>query len=404
MGRALARIEPVLLAVVLSLGLQTQADEPATSPTASRRDELRRSYREISDRLKSLYQTLTLEQMSELDALMNRSWGVAEEWILTSLGENPDLSVDDIAAEVRALSPPRDPNADDVPGPLDVSVVKLATGEHAAYAIALHSGTRRGTVVIAARASANTYRIAWRIRDVRTDRPDVGELARWATYGPGFHDGPLDGKILRAPDNSARQPRFWVDAVSRPDAGLIAPAQVSLWRWTGQSAVLEFVSMYDAPGESHLEQRGDVLRVRVSTPLTCFAPCGACDGPHSTWSLRARDDGVDDMGRVDDAPELTALHEMLVRVAAGKDASDLAAPPVTAYFRSQYDDMHAKFGSDGDGDCWVGLLMGDWKVEHSGPTSRLDVWLDRLYPLTIQFETKGKKLFITRIVEHPERQ
>ena len=344
-------------------------------------------------------------QERELDALMNRSWGVVEEWILASLGESPDCAADKLVADIKALYPSHPSGTDDVPGPLDASVVKLATGEHAAFAIGLHSGARLGTAVIAARSSANTYRIAWRIRDLgMNQRAEEGQLARWRTSSPGFHDGPLDGKIFRAPDNPAGQPRFWIDAVSRPDAGLICPAQISLWRWTEQTAVLEFVSMYEVPGESHLEQRGDVLRVQMSSPLTCFAPCGACDGPHSTWSLRVRDEGVEDLGRVDEIPELSVLHELLARVAGGKDASDLAAPQVVAYVRSVYEDMHAKLGSQGDGDCWVGLIMGDWKVEREGQTSRLDFWADRLFPLTIQFETRTKRLFATEIVEHPERE
>lgn len=390
-------------AVVL---IACDASIAATEPlSAARRTELRRSYEEVASKLATLYENMSPGREGEFDALMDRSWGLAEEWILTYLAEHPDCSASDLARDVSSLAPASRSEFDDVPGPLKAEAISIVTGaSQAVYVIAVHSGSRRSTILIAARSAPDSYRIAWRIRDVPVDeRADKGQLGRWRASGPGWHDGPLDGKVLRAPDSSGGQPRFWVDAVSRPDAGLICPAQISLWRWTGRTATLEYVSMYDAPGETHVEQQGNVLRVQINPPLTCFAPCGACDGPHSTWSLRVRDRGIEDLGRIEDVPELQAMHELFQRVAAGKDASSLAAPEVVAYVKFQYADMR-KYGSDGDADCWVGLLSEGWKIDRKGGTSHLDFEVDRLYPLSVEFESRRGRLVVMRIEERPERE
>ncbi|HEX4825888.1 MAG TPA: hypothetical protein VFV19_16430 [Candidatus Polarisedimenticolaceae bacterium] len=392
----------VVSAMLLSALASGFASDAVQPDTAARRDDLKKSYGDVCDKLGKLYENLTPEREDELDALMNRSWSLAEQWLLSYLADHPDSAADELAADLRTLSPPSRSENDDVPGPLDAGAVSLATGS---YAIAIHSGSRRSTIVIAARSAKGDYRIAWRIRTVPLDaRAEEGELGRWRTSGPGWHDGPLDGKVILAPKSAGGEARFWVDAVARPDAGLICPAQISLWRWTGKTAVLEYVAMYDAPGQTHVELQGDVLRLRVNTPLACFAPCGACDGPHATWSLRLRDHGVEDLGRVDDDPELHALHELFRRVAAAKDASALAAPAAIAYVKSQFASMRDKYVRDDGEECWVGLIMGEWKVEHHAGKSVLDAHFDRLYPLSVAFETRNGRPFVTGIEEHPERE
>src|SRR5262245_9462462 len=171
----------------------------APSGTASRRSEIRRSYGEVAGKLRRLYENLTPAGEQELDALMDRSWSLAEEWILAYLADHPDSSADALAADVHTLSPSSRSEYDDVPGPLQAGAISLTSGT---YAIAIHSGSRRSTVLIAARSASGDYRIAWRIRGVPLDkRAEEGELGRWRTSGPGWHDGPLDGKVLRAPDN-----------------------------------------------------------------------------------------------------------------------------------------------------------------------------------------------------------
>src|SRR4029453_16549094 len=98
MKRVVVRIDVVLLAIVLASGSisPTHASSPPTThrsdassgrPSAARKVELQRTYREIADRLERLYMSLEPGQERELDALMNRSWGVVEGGILASLGE-----------------------------------------------------------------------------------------------------------------------------------------------------------------------------------------------------------------------------------------------------------------------------------------------------------------------------
>lgn len=383
---------------------------PVTSRSAAKRTELRAAYAETAA---TLIRTNDADMSKgvpgseeEFTALVARMWELAEDWTLATLSERPAIPARELAAAIRTISPDPVPGEDRGRGALDAEAVQLANGESAAYAIALHFGKDDillGTVLVVSRTPATGYRVSWRIRDVPIDeRARKGELERWKFSGHGWHDGPLNGAILRLPDRTSGQARFVVRGVSRTDVGFNCPGQVSVWSWTGATAELDLVGMYDAPGFSApFEFRGDSIRVRVATPSTCFVPCGSCPGPMSTWLIRVDGNGVKDAGRVPDDPELDALEALLTRVEAGKDASDLAAPEVVRYFSSEFAADHERYGKD-DG-CYVGMIQS-WKVKRAGSTSLLDFWADRLYPLTIHLERRAAGFFVTQIDEHPEPQ
>jgi hypothetical protein len=212
---------------------------------------------------------------------------------------------------------------------LSASVVRLGGRDNPAV-ISLQAGFTGGTFFVIApqphRAPAKTWSIQALAQTNFLARNDLG---RWAYHLPGYHDGPLQGEVMKLDPTAAGRPRFLIHAMAMSSMGSDVPAQVSVWEWTGSEAQVEFIQGYRTTDESHhLERKGNLLRITTREESELIYGCGSCDEPRGTWTLRVTPTSIIDLGHVYDEPLLQLVDRLLTRIALGEDASALAAPQV----------------------------------------------------------------------------
>ncbi|HEY1751590.1 MAG TPA: hypothetical protein VGG29_10015 [Caulobacteraceae bacterium] len=286
--------------------------------------------------------------------LLRRQWRVAEDYAAQILSARPEIADQGLEARVGHL-------AED----LGVEVARL---DSRTRLVSIQLG-ERGDVFILTRAGSHVT-VAWRAADERP-RPDsaLHALLGWredATRNncqdtrPDDHwseCGPLYAAIGRLPADATGARRFFINGSYGEWAGGTIGAQISIWRWDGRSVTPLLVRLYDfsIEGGTRLRAEGDLLRVSVKDEFKTFFACGDCLGRARTWTWRLTPRGIDDLGKVDDFPEVAlidglyddALHHRSLASRASRSAQRVIARQIA--------------GADPT-NTLPALGMGDWEL------------------------------------------
>jgi hypothetical protein len=315
---------------------------PASGPALARRQqELRREMTRLGAALASFDEVGTLGA-GDTDLLEQRLW-VIGAWTCSVLDGDPGLDAATLARRIRDLDPRFGSGGaasddDDARLPT-VSVVRLGDGAGEAFVVSYHVGWSGAFFVVA--QTTEGWRVVWTIRDAARaaarDRAPWDELVSWLPLAPGFHDGPLAGRVEPLEPGASGRPRFYVDAITLPDTGQARPGQISVWEWDGAAAVPVFVARYPTSWRGwRVTREGVVLRIATAEQASSFFTCGSCamsDEPAGVWTLRLTPQGVVDEGHRWETPELELLDTILSRLASDEPTLEIATPAVVTALR-----------------------------------------------------------------------
>ena len=82
------------------------------------------------------------------------------------------------------------------------------------------------------------------------------------------------------------------------------------------------------------------------------------------WTLRATPLGVEDLGKVSQAPDVDLVDELFDRVVHGRPIGTLASPDVVTHVRHMVSE--ARKAWPGPADRFSLGMMGDWKLRRAG--------------------------------------
>ncbi len=396
--------------------------DPATDPACDAASDLAADERALAAAVREIdEQEASRPGTPRFEGLADQVWDIAGRRLCALLERVPRARAKDLEQVVADL----DAGADAEPYyGLHATAVPLAGGAAPAWAVALN-WYYSGTIIVLARDPQAGWVVGWRLRDfLKTDgRADDPAFVRWARYSEGgFHDGPFAGRVLALRPTRDGRARFAVDAQAQPDMGVLHPAQVSVWEWTGREARPVFVGWYEmgaADTGVTLDREG--LRVRGVQPFASTFSCGSCDeAPLETWRIAVTPDGVEDRGRVPDVAGLALVDAVGDRVCHGRDASDLASPAAVGALAAWYEwwkrevpavgDSHGDGGGDAgdndedgggdrarDDDALCFGMLGTWSSEKTPTGLRVRLTADALGVAVFEITGQGAAARVTRV-------
>jgi hypothetical protein len=289
------------------------------APARSQDTETR--YRLAVERVQKHADDFWLDGTPQGRRALDRAWTSLAEWTAAYLNAHPDAT----PKRIRRAAPG---------GDLDVVPLGPRT-----MVVSAETGTAFGTVFIVD-GRDGVFRPVWSIRS-RAARLAFPLLGAWTADAAGDHCrdtahdwarcGPLAGTVRRLPDDAQGHPRFAVEAFYAQAAGNTQLNQLSIWTWTGTTAVLRLATTYGANlDDEPTRLDGDVLTLRVAENYRMIAPWWDHYDRELDWRLRIGPDGIDDLGRTPVVPEMETVDELLFRIAHGGAVGDLAPPGVQA--------------------------------------------------------------------------
>ncbi|HEV8578894.1 MAG TPA: hypothetical protein VGX68_07390 [Thermoanaerobaculia bacterium] len=318
-----------------------------------------------------------------IEAMLSDLWPLAGRWAVHQLVKHPQASTEELTGAMQALD-----------RGLEVSSLRLASGPAAAYVVAL-TAARYGTLLAVARQPDGSFQVVWNLHEFAVTHSAVPvEIAYWGYDGSGFGVAPLGGTVHALPPSRSGHVRFYLDAVSHPEAGGTFAAQISVWEWDGHEPRSVFIKSYARSlgtiGDTSL--KGDRLELHTKEELKRFFTCGMCPDPEAVWTLRITPDGVEDMGRrYLTPPELQATDELVDRIVRHQDVSKLAAPGVERQFWKVLKDYGIETVAEDDR-----FDLGTWEVGQRGGRSVLHLRPIDFPPLDFTFEQReGRGYYAT---------
>jgi hypothetical protein len=316
----------------------------------------------------------------EAASAIGRLWGLAQTWTSEYLDAHPHASAYEIKADLAPLAKA---------GDLEASAVRLGSD---AVVVALDRGFQ-GTVFIVSRTPPQPFAVTWDIRGQAVGSWLDADMIPWIDTVPGVHAGPLGGRVLALPPHRSGRPRFLIDALQHSGMGLEVPGQISVWEWTGSTAMPELIQNYVTTGGPSARRVGDRLRVRTKEITQRIYTCGSCDAPLGTWTLRVTPDGLVDLGHAFDQPLLKLVDDLLDRMIRHQDASALASPSARKQLAEILAEEQAEDGKRDpkpkEDDLLLGMIM-DWKVRARAGHRVIDLATDRVHLLFTVGRRSGK--------------
>jgi hypothetical protein len=310
----------------------------------------------------------SLDGEPKTSSLLTQLWSIAGRWAVDFINEHPSATTAELTASIRTLSPQ-----------LGAAAVKL---DPRTFLVSMHSG-EIGTVLIIAERG-HRFEIAWTIADDTASRPrDFDVIAAWSAdraldrCRQHVADeawatcGPLFATTGALPDERDGSHRFFVSGTYAQPMGATVSAQLSLWRWTGGTAVplLARIYGYMIDQEHGIRVDGDILHVGIKGEFKTFTVCGACDGRQMDWTIRVGPDGIEDLGEASLVPELDLIDTLLDRLIKQEPTTDIAAPAVARALAATIAQVRKDAARSGYPPS-LGMLMG-WKATTRGQQRRL---------------------------------
>ena len=77
-----------------------------------------------------------------------------------------------------------------------------------------------------------------------------------------------------------------------------------------------------------VEFDGEYLKIPTKERFKTTFSCGICPTPRAIWTIRITPDGIEDLGREYDNPELQMMDELWARLLKRENADEMASPQV----------------------------------------------------------------------------
>jgi len=243
------------------------------------------------------------------------------------------------------------------------STVKIGPAIYVAQGCYWMDNSTCGFLVVA-RARNGHFQALWNIKDLAEKHfAQRDEIGRWVfLVRLAYYNGPLAIKeVLPLPPAANGHARFLVDAYQSAEGGT-APAQLSIWEWDGAEAKPLLVKAYQyARDYRSFHFDGRTIRIATKEELQILHACGMCPEPRAVWTIRITPDGVRDLGRWFQDPEIEWADELLARIDKGKETNDLAAASVVTavknYIKKELAEDAVRESSLGKDFTW-GMLEG----------------------------------------------
>jgi hypothetical protein len=262
-----------------------------------------------------------LDNDAQSPTLLAKQWSLAADWLAASLDAHSRVGPDDVKSAMLELAPSKKP---DFVALNPTTFVVSTPGEFSNFFIVTRS--------------KGHYRVAW---NIASPQPVHGKnaqvLAAWRpenARGQSWYSrysltaGPVEAGLSSLPPDAQGRPRFYLDGTYTVPAGIVVPAQISIWVWNGSKALPVFVERYgvDIGQDVGTRLEGNLLKIRNEHYFRTFdAPCD-CEIRPFDRTLQIAGDGVRDLGDKSLVPELDAVDELYDRLIKGKPANDIASP------------------------------------------------------------------------------
>ena len=202
-----------------------------------------------------------------------------------------------------------------------------------------------GTVFVIGQSPSQSHQaVLWSIADAAPQPHDPHDLIQaWrldraqsscrdarSSHNP-FSCGPLYASVGLLPPDAGHRPRFYVDAGYAQGAGATIGAQLSIWRWDGDRASLQWIDehdeMIDDDDPTTVSWSG-LLTFTYKRDFHTLFDCGSCDSHPTRHLIQLQPTGVLDLGDRSLTPELDLLDTLFWRIAHRKSTGAIAAPHV----------------------------------------------------------------------------
>jgi hypothetical protein len=259
-----------------------------------------------------------LDDDAQSPGLLAKQWSLSADWLAASLDARSLVSPDDVKSAMLELAPSKKPDFI----ALDPTTFVVATpGEF-------------GNFFIVTRKDGH-YRVAWNIANpLPVHGKQAQVLAAWRPENARdqrrdvLTAGPVEAGLSSLPPDAKGRPRFYLDGTYSEPAGIVVPAQISIWVWDGSKAQPLFARRYGVDIEQDVGTRleGSLLKVRDQGYFRTFSASCDCEVRPFDWTLRIAPVGVEDLGEKSLVPELDAVDELYDRLIHGKPTGEIASP------------------------------------------------------------------------------
>jgi len=167
-------------------------------------------------------------------ALLAKQWSLAGRWVATWLDMQRNATADELKRALNELTSKETPEV----LTLDATSFLVASpGDFSNFFIVTRNDGR--------------YRVAWNIADPQPVKGKQAELlAAW--HAQNAIDQARDVRTARPieaasgnlPADAKGHPRFYIDGTYTEPAGIVVPAQTSVWQWDGSHAQLLWIDRY----------------------------------------------------------------------------------------------------------------------------------------------------------------
>ena len=245
---------------------------------------------------------------------------------------------------------------------------------------------------------AGKAQIAWSaVLDAARDRPPLDPLQAWRldanSSAEGAARGRLSATLIALPSGRGDERRFAIDAVQAQALGAAAPAQLSVWRWTGQTArpllVVPYTQLLAQPAPIILT--GDVLRIQQKAEFKTFIACGACAERRMVRTVALTDRGAEDRGAVDLDPDLALVDAILDHSLRGR-----RDPRVDRLVVAQLRPRLKQIEAEGAGGPVLGALMG-WSLSRGRVGRTLCLATDQTGAMRFSLRGRGSAARVTAV-------
>ena len=321
-------------------------------------------------------------------ATLNRAWAIIGDWASAFLNSHAAVSASELEKAITEIdSDCRRGHCSDEYR-LRASVVPLAQGKHAAWAVSV-SYPRSGTFFVIARGDDGLFAVRWNIKQLAArHNASHDEIGRWDWNKFSWGDGPLVSAVGGLPPSRTGRPRFYVDAHAAVIAGGTSSNQISVWEWDGRGAGPLLVRSYLVSLETPpIKLANGMITIHAKGDYKSFSTCGACVEPEVTFQVRVMPDRASVGDVVYAVPELKACDELWDAVIFGRKSDGMAAPQVIAVLRRLTRSMIAA-SPDHDRTMLLGMLTKSTLTESNGRRI-LEMGADNL-PCNIRFEIEKR--------------
>ncbi len=264
------------------------------------------------------------ENPAEAKAL-HALWDATQDWTLEYLGAHPDLDPEHIETDLLN----RSNSGREAIAP--VEMVMLAPDLYAFAAQWVETGN-----VFLVGKRGGRFAMVWDIRKADTGKFPI--LKAWRGDGRTVHCQysedeccVLSAGVTKLIPDARGRPRFAVRATYAQIAGFTFAKQLSIWAWSGATAVPLFAKRYLHTIEGRAPRFED-RRVTLwpKEEYKTFGAYGCCDGRPVAWTILIGPDGVDDLGERPLFPEIDAIDAVFYRIWQRQPVDNLGTPKALA--------------------------------------------------------------------------